>query len=56
MGCRDWRRGGSSPVGADLVDAEVVGVGGQQARDLSEEIGRKGGPAAGGHHDSREQI
>jgi hypothetical protein len=41
--------GGGSPVGADLVDVEVVGVGVQPAGDLPEEIGGEGGPAAAGH-------
>ena len=52
--CKDpWaaggrERGGSSPVGADLVDVEEVGVGGQPAGDLLEEIRGEGGPAGGG--------
>jgi hypothetical protein len=42
-----------SPVGAYLVGAEVVGIGGQASRDFIEKFGGEGGPAAAGH---RHQI
>jgi len=41
-------------VGADLVDVEEVGVGGQPAGDLLEEIGGEGRPAGGSHKDEHE--
>ena len=44
-------RGGGSPVCADLVDVEVVGIGGQVVGDLLEEIA--GRHAHRGHGDNR---
>lgn len=50
---RGQGRGAGSPVGADLADVEAVGVGGQAAGDLLEEIAWEGGPAgAAGRRDA----